>query len=272
VTDLLSGEELQRYRQDGYLLPRFRLPEEYLYALQQGVDAILSASTGVSPEDIANPHMIPAIAGLDQNPFMAVARHPQILDMVEQILGPDLVLWITRILCKPPGNGREVPWHQDGEYWPMRPLETCSVWIALDHVNAENGCMRFIPGSHRQTGLYRHHVSERQDLVLSLELDQDQFNESDAVDVELDPGAMSLHHVKLIHGSAANRSQQRRAALIMRYMPATSHYDRTLVDQSRNKSPLNIANQPLCLVRGEDRSGKNDFSHGHAQWRERYKL
>jgi hypothetical protein len=146
MTQMLSAEELQHYRQKGYVLPRFRLPDDLLQRLRQGVDAVLSACTDVSQEDIANPHMIPSIAGFEENPFMEAARHPRILDMVEQILGPDLVLWITRLLCKPPGKGREVPWHQDGEYWPMRPLETCSVWIALDPVSVSNGCMRFIPG------------------------------------------------------------------------------------------------------------------------------
>jgi hypothetical protein len=87
---------------------------------------------------------------------------------------------------------------------------------------------------------------------------------------ELEPGQMSLHDVRLIHGSAANTSGQRRAALIMRYMPATSHYYRSLVTQRRDNSPFNIFHQPLWLMRGVDRSGKNDFVHGHAQWRERY--
>jgi len=272
MPNILSAAELEHYREEGYVLPRARLPGDLLQRLQQGVDSVLATYTDMAQEDIANPHMIPSVAGLDENPFMAAARHPQILDMVEQILGPDIVLWITRILCKPPAKGREVPWHQDGEYWPMRPLETCSVWIAVDPVSVSNGCMRFIPGSHKREGLYRHHVTDRKDLVLSLELDQDQFNEADAVNVELQPGCMSLHHVKLIHGSAANTSGQRRAALIMRYMPASSYYNRDLVDRTRVLSPFNIAHQPLWLVRGEDKSGKNDFSHGHQQWRERYRI
>ncbi len=175
------------------------------------------------------------------NPFMAAARHPAVLDMMEQIIGPDIVLWISRILCKPPVKGREVPWHQDGEYWPMRPLATCSVWIAIDPVSTTNGCMRFIPDSHKRKELYRHHVSDRKNLVLNLELDRDQFDESKAVNVELEPGQMSLHDVRMIHGSLANTSGQRRAALIMRYMPATSHYDRSLAEQRRD----NVAVQHL---------------------------
>jgi ectoine hydroxylase-related dioxygenase (phytanoyl-CoA dioxygenase family) len=113
-------------------------------------------------------------------------------------------------------------------------------------------------------------LTNREKLVLNLELDQDQFDEREAVNVELEPGQMSLHDVRLIHGSLANTSGQRRAALIMRYMPAASHYDRSLVRQRRDHSPFNILDQPLWLMRGVDRSGKNDFTHGHELWNRRY--
>ena len=270
MNEMLSADERAHYREQGYVVPRYRLPDPLLRRLRDGVDRLLACYTDVAQEDLANAHMIPPTDGPETNPFMQAARHAQILDMLEQILGPDMILWITRILCKPPIKGREVPWHQDGEYWPMRPLATCSVWIAIDPASTANGCMRFIPGSHRRQELYRHHVTDRENLVLNLELDRDQFDEASAVNVELEPGQMSLHDVRLIHGSAANTSGQRRAALIMRYMPATSHYDRSLVRRRRDDSPFNIFDQPLWLVRGADRSGKNDLAHGHELWRKRY--
>ena len=270
MKQMLADDELQHYQDQGYVIPRYRLPRDLLERLRAGVDQVLATYTDVAQEDLANPHMIPPTDGPRVNPFMEAARHPAILDMVEQVLGPDLVLWITRILCKPAGKGREVPWHQDGEYWPMRPLATCSAWIAIDPVSTRNGCMRFIPGSHKRQELYRHHQTNRENLVLNLELDQDQFDESKAVNVELEAGQISLHDVRMIHGSLANTSGERRAALIMRYMPATSHYDRSLVKQRRDNSPFNIFDQPLWLMRGTDRTGKNDFVHGHELWNKRY--
>jgi Phytanoyl-CoA dioxygenase (PhyH) len=270
MNPVLTSQELEHYREQGYVIPQFRLPEELLVRLRAAVDRILADYTDVAPEDLANPHMMPATIASEANPFLEAARNPAILDMIEQVLGLDIVLWITRVLCKPAGVGREVPWHQDGEYWLMRPLATCSVWIAIDAATPDNGGMRFIPGSHKREGLYRHHESKRDNLVLNLELDADQFDQSKAVDVVLQPGQVSLHDVKMIHGSAANRSSQRRAALIMRYMPATSHYDRSLVLRRRNNSPFDIYDQPLWLMRGVDRSGKNDFTRGHALWNERY--
>lgn len=270
MASVLNEAELLHYREHGYVIPRFRLPAPLLQRLRAGVDGLLGSVTNVAQEDLVNPHMLPAAEGARDNPFMEAARDPAILDVVERILGPDVILWITRVLCKPAHKGREVPWHQDGEYWPMRPLATCSVWIALDPVSTANGCMRFIPGSHRQQELYRHHVSDRENLVLNLELDQDQFDESTAVNVELEPGEMSLHDVRLIHGSLANTSGARRAALILRYMPATSYFDRSLVELRRDNSPFNIFDQPLWLMRGTDRTGKNDFVHGHELWKQRY--
>ncbi len=266
----LSSAELDHYRERGYVFPRYRLPDAALARLRAATDGLLATYTDVAQEDLANPHMIPPTTGPALNPFMAAARDPGVLDLVEQVIGPDLILWITRVLCKPPVLGREVPWHQDGEYWPMRPLATASVWIAIDPVSRANGCMRFIPGSHRQQQLYRHHVSDRSNLVLNLELDGDQFDEADAVDVELEPGEMSIHDVRLIHGSLANTSGRRRAALILRYMPATSYYDRSLVKRRKDNSPFNIFDQPLWLLRGVDRTGNNDLVHGHDLWRQRY--
>jgi ectoine hydroxylase-related dioxygenase (phytanoyl-CoA dioxygenase family) len=266
---VLTPQELAHYRERGYVIPNYRLPQPLLERLRVGLESVLAGYTDVAQEDLANPHMIPPVQGPGVNPFMEAARHPQLLDMLEQIVGPDLILWITRILCKPAVKGREVPWHQDGEYWLMRPLATCSAWIAIDPVSTANGCMRFIPGSHLRQELYRHHQANRDNLVLNMELDQDQFDEGDAVNVELEPGQISLHDVRLIHGSLANDSGQRRAALIMRYMPATSYYDRTL-GRRRDNSPFNIVDQPLWLMRGVDRTGRNDFQHGHEQWLRRY--
>lgn len=267
---MLSKQEIEQYQERGYVIPDFRLPEDLLERLRTGMEGMLATYTDVQQEDLANPHMLPPTQGAGMNPFMQTARHPGLLDIIEQLIGPDIVLWITRILCKPAVKGREVPWHQDGEYWPMRPLATCSAWVAIDPVSTTNGCMRFIPGSHRRQELYRHHVSDRDNLVLNLELDQDQFDEADAVNVELQPGQVSFHDVRLIHGSLANQSGQRRGALILRYMPATSHYDRALVRQRGGNSPFNIAEQPLWLMRGVDGSGRNDFVHGHELWNQRY--
>ena len=153
MSAVLSAQEMQQYKEQGYLFPKYRLPAPLLGRLKKGIDRLLDTYTDVAQEDLANPHMIPPTEGAQLNPFMETARHAPILDMVEQVLGPDVVLWITRVLCKPPVKGREVPWHQDGEYWPMRPLATCSVWIAVDPGIRSQRLHAFHPGLAQTAGV-----------------------------------------------------------------------------------------------------------------------
>jgi len=259
----LDEEAIGHYRERGYVIPDYRLPAILLDTLRDACDRIIAADPQTRPEHLMNPHLIqwPGAA----NPFMEAASHAAILDMVAQLVGPDLILWITRILCKPAGDGQEVPWHQDGQYWPIRPLGTCSVWVALDPVDRGNGCMRFIPASHRRDALYRHRVSPRENLVLDQEVLPEEFDQELAVDVALQPGQMSFHDVRMIHGSLANTSDRRRAGLILRFFPATSHFDRTTANIP-NAQGFAVTDQPLILMRGVDKSGRNDFDHGHAMW------
>ncbi len=256
----LSDAEVARYHDQGYVIPAYRLPPDQLAGIRDAVDRTIAEHADTRPEYLMNPHMLTRPDG--PNPYLALARDARILDMVERLIGTDIILWITRILAKPAGDGQEVPWHQDGQYWPIRPLATCSVWIAIDPATPANGCMRFIPRSHKRTQLVSHHVTDRPDVVLREEVDDDQFDAAAAVDVVLEPGQVSLHDVRMIHGSTANVSPQRRAALIQRYMPASSLFDRGLRGTVGNDAVFPIGDQPLFLMRGTDRAG-NDFDHGH---------
>src|SRR5258708_12995486 len=100
----LSLDELAHYHEHGYVFPRYRLPDPLLQRLRESLDRLLVSYTDVAQEDLANPHMLPLTGGSDMNPFMAAARHPPVLDMMEQFVGPDIVLCITPIFAKPPVN------------------------------------------------------------------------------------------------------------------------------------------------------------------------
>ena len=192
-----------------------------------------------------------------------MARDPEIVDLVAQVLGPDVILWGCHVFCKPGGDGYETPWHQDGHYWPIRPLATCTVWVALDRSDKSNGCLRVIPGSQAGKQLHEHLHEDRTDLVLQQRMAAGAFDEKDAVDLELEPGQMSMHDVYMIHGASANRSPRRRAGVALRYMPATSLFDRALKPHDgKTGVPVAFAKRPLWLLRGQDRAG-NDFKVGH---------
>lgn len=257
----LSRREIDCYEREGLVIPDFRLAAHKLDTLRGALDEVIAMNPQVPPEKLISPH----IEGHSEEgtrghrAFLDFAHDDSILDLVEDLIGPDLILWGCAIISKVPGEGKAVPWHQDGHYWPIRPISNCSVWVALDDSTVANGAMQYIPGSHDGTA-YSHHNDDGEHLALNQVLDGGQVEESTAKSVELQAGQVSLHHVHLVHGSPPNTSPQRRGAVIYRYMPATSHFDRAIP----TKSPgfANYADRPIWLVRGEDRTGKNDFRVG----------
>ena len=196
--------------------------------------------------------------------WLEFAKLAPILDAVSSLLGDDIALWTSTLFGKPARGGKATAWHQDGQYWPIKPLATCSVWIALDDSDRGNGCLRYIPGSHRARTLWRHDTSESDELTLNQVLGSENFDESSARDVVLEAGQMSIHDAYLIHGSRPNHSSRRRAGVVYRYMPTTSHFDHAYAFALHEK--LGVPDQsrrPLYLLRGQDRCGLNDYSVGH---------
>jgi ectoine hydroxylase-related dioxygenase (phytanoyl-CoA dioxygenase family) len=145
----------------------------------------------------------------------------RLLDIAQQFIGPDIALFASHYISKPPYDGQAVLWHQDGNYWPLEPMEVVTLWLAVDDSTPENGCMRVIPGTHR-TELMPHRQRTDVANVLSSELEPHLVDESRAVDVVLRAGGVSIHHPNLVHGSNANRSPRRRCGLTIRYIPATT--------------------------------------------------
>ncbi len=173
-------------------------------------------------------------------------RHPKVLDAVESILGPNLLAWNTHWFIKEPGDGRYVGWHQDLTYWHLEPDEAITAWIALSPATAESGAMRMVPGTHKRA-VVAHNDTWKEGAMLTrgqeIAVDVD---EGSAIDVELAAGEMSLHHHKIFHASPANRANDRRIGLAVRYIP-------THVRQ------VAIASDSAALVRGVDTY--NHFRH-----------
>jgi hypothetical protein len=271
----LTRDEVRCYEEEGLVIPNYRLPEDKVIQLRNALDDIIASNPDVNPDLFRNP-VLPyregSVFGIRGGgwPFMEVAALPEILNMVEQLLGPDLILWGSQVFAKPAKTGMEVPWHQDSHFWQMRPLVACSVWIAIDDVTIENGCMRYIPGSHKH-GLLSHYVEGRADVAVGDAVQPHLVNSEAAKDDVLIAGQFSIHHSDLIHGSMPNRSTKRRSGLVFRYMPATSHYDRDFVPPGAsrtNTAQVDNKRQPIWLVRGENRHTGNDLKIGHEQFRD----
>lgn len=249
---MLSESEIATYHEKGYVVPNWRVPTERLAAMRDAADVMLSANP-----QYADLH--PALLE-EGEPWPTFGAQSDIIAMVGQLIGEDIILWSSGYFGKPASVGKATPWHQDGGYWPIRPLATCTAWVALDDATAENGCLRVIPGSHKARTLYDHDRNDAQNLTLNQELPASAFDEAAAEDLVLEAGQISLHDVFMVHGSAANTSPERRRGITFRYMPATSHFDRDLA--RRQHEELGVVPhefRTLFQVSGVDVSGKNEL-------------
>ncbi len=262
---MLSRSEVELYKNDGYVVPSFQLSEPKLKVIEQALGELLEQNPGKPNDGMPGAHIVngnpDGIKG--HRDFLALAMDADILDVVQSAIGQDIVLWSTQVFCKNGGVGRKIPWHQDAQYIPIEPLETCTVWIALDHISPENGCLRVIPQSHKEREIFVHEQISDGDLALDLAVRNSDELEQHAVDVVLKPGQMVVFDVMLVHGSEANSSSKRRAGVALRYMPSTSVFDRTKNRLLPGARPIDYSKRPIWLCRGVDRSGKNDFVVGH---------
>jgi hypothetical protein len=261
----LRDDEVEHYRREGWVVPRWHLPPARVAAMVDALEVLLRANPGVRPEKLVSAHIEgdngEGVRG--HGAFLGLARDPEIVELVSGVIGEDVILWGCHVFCKPAVEGYETPWHQDGHYWPIRPLANCTAWVALEPSTVENGCLRVIPRSHAERKLHEHLHEDRSDLTLNQRL-AGNFDEAAAVDIELEPGQMSLHDVYMIHGARANTSGRRRTGAALRYMPSTSVFERALRPaDGKTGVAVNFARRPLWLLKGVDRSGRNDFTVGH---------
>jgi hypothetical protein len=263
--NILSAAEVTAYRQDGYLVPHWRLSDADLSKLQRLMDKLAEENRALLDAPIIGPHLPGGgVQGLKVEPgWIDIAKHPQILDMVEQIDGPDLILWGSSVFYKRAIAGPGTAWHQDARAWPMiNPIATTSVWIAVTQSHKGNGCVRVIPGSHQARHIHEHGFADRSKSIVARSLPSESFDENAAVDVELEPGQVVIFDAFTIHGGGPNAGVAPRAGYALRFMPSTSHFDH---GGAENKDEPGYAHdtRALLLVRGVDRFGGNDFERGH---------
>jgi len=239
----LTPEQQRFFREEGYLGFGPFLDEGRVRQIGEAIDAIAGGEVPYPPELI---RWEPLSQGADLGRsaerkkfvyqiryphrhiplFLEHAADPALLDVVEDLLGPDLVIYNTQALLKPAFHGTSQPWHQDAAYWPIRPMNMVSCWIAIDEATPENGCMRFIPGSHKR-GLAEHRSGRPLSAAsggTAAAVQEIQVDESRAAAVPAMPGHGSLHHCLTHHGTPPNRTPHRRRAIICHYMPLDFRY------------------------------------------------
>ena len=134
-----------------------------------------------------------------------LVRHPRVLDAVESILGPDLLIWRSVFFVKLARDPHYIAWHQDSAYWGLSTDDEVTAWIALTESTAANGCLQVVPGSHRQPAVPHALQFSEDNLLVRGQKALVDVAESDARRLELRPGEMSLHHVRMLHGSDGKR-------------------------------------------------------------------
>ncbi len=249
---MLTEKQIHQYHRDGYVVPDFSVPLPVL----EEIKALHAKLIDREPQFR---DYCPALLEYDPG-FLGYCNNQAILDMVAQLIGPNIALWNTSFFAKPAGNGKRTPWHQDGEYWPIRPLATCTAWLALDDSTTENGCLRVIKGSHTARALKAHNTLKSDDVTLTQELKPSEYNEADAVDILLRAGQISLHDVYLLHGSEPNTSAKPRRGMTMRFMPTTSLFDRQIAQQKSVQMGItDHSGRDVYLMRGVDVQGGNQL-------------
>ena len=210
---LLSEAQIARYREEGYLAPIRIMDEEAAQALRAELEAVEARMGGPLRGDLRHKsHLL--------FPFLAdLVRHKLLLDAIEDVLGPDLLCWNSNFFIKEAANPAFVSWHQDSTYWGLSAPEVATAWVALTPSTVANGAMAVIPGSHKSDQIPHRDTFDRHNLLTRGQEVAVAVDETQAVPLILQPGEMSLHHVRLVHGSPPNPSADRRIGFAIRYTP-----------------------------------------------------
>ena len=230
---------LAQYRESGYFAPVRALPPAAAAALRARLEAYEAAEPELRRRLRNKLHLV--FTWLD-----SLIRDPGILGPVQSILGPNVLCWGSGFFIKEAHDRSFVSWHQDSTYWGLDPADIVTAWVAFSDSTESNGAMRVIPGSHRSEQLAHRDTFAEGNLLSRGQEVAVAVDERQAVALELQPGEMSLHHVRLIHGSEPNPSDRRRIGFAIRYLPthvrqtAATHDSATLVcgeDQFHNFVP-----------------------------------
>ena len=239
----LSDAAVRRYHELGYHCPVPALDDDETARFRRSFDQYLAHHSerlrGLLPREQTD-------VFLQTHTFLRwvyrLAAHPKVLDAVESILGPNVLIWGSRWFPKQPGDRSYVAWHQDATYWGLDPPNLVTAWIALTESTRANGCLRVVPGTHldplrpqRETNDPDNALSRGQEIAVEVD-------ESQAVDLQLQSGELSLHHVGIVHSSQANSSNKPRIGIAVRYLSPDVRQDGS-------------ERQFAILARGKDRYG-----------------
>ncbi len=219
----LTGKQVDQYLDDGYLFPLSAMDAARAANFRERLESLETKYATKGPHrDLnqyfrVNAHLVLPMA-------IELARTPAILDTMESILGPDILVWSTEFFIKEAHTHKIVSWHQDMTYWGLGEEadgdteHLASAWIALSPATVESGCMKFVAGSHKEA-IKPHNDTFDEDNLLSRGQEMAvEVDPKDEVNIELQPGEFSIHHGRMFHASGPNTSEDRRIGCVVRYV------------------------------------------------------
>ena len=245
----MFGTLKKEYDINGYAIVRNVIGPELVFEVENHVHWLSKKYPDTRPEAFHHNLLV-------HDPFIHhLLDSEKILDVIESIIGPDIALFGAHYIAKKPHDGKPVGWHQDGSYWPLEPMEVVSVWLAGTDSTTENACMRVIPGTQNKKMVKPSEMInlDTEEYVLDLAIDPKQIDDTEAVDIELNAGDISIHNPFIIHGSNANVSDQWRIGLTLRYIPTSTYVNREewecilLRGNAKKEINNNYADQPVFV-------------------------
>jgi non-haem Fe2+, alpha-ketoglutarate-dependent halogenase len=209
----LNDQDVRFFREHGYHFPIRIFSKSDAESYRARLEAFERSQGGPLSGALRNkPHLL--FTWIDE-----LVRHPTILDAVQAILGPNLLVWSSSFFTKEANDPAFVSWHQDSTYWGLSTPDVVTAWVGFTDSDVQNGCMQVIPGTHLKDQLPHKDTFAKNNLLTRGQEVQVDVDPKDAVDLVLQAGEMSLHHVRLVHGSQPNRSDDRRIGYAIRYVP-----------------------------------------------------
>lgn len=228
----------EQFERDGYVAPIRVMSEGQAADICGRLAAHQEVHGTLSKAHMNNPHLLFRWAD-------DVIREPEITDRISEIYGEDLLVWGTTLFIKQAHHPGFVSWHQDSTYWGLEPADVVTAWVALSDSHADNGALCVVPGSHKLDQIEHRDTFSADNMLSRGQEIAVEVDPADAVCLELQPGEMSLHHVRMIHGSGPNLSSRKRIGFAIRYIPT----------RVRQKGGLR---DTATLARGTDKFGNFD--------------
>ena len=234
MPNILTQAQIDQFWNDGYVFPFDCLTTAEAAEVRSKIEAYESTVEGDIGMNL-RVKVHTAFTWLND-----IAHHPRILDAVEDIIGPNILLYLSTFWFKEPNDGRFVSWHQDSAYYGLDPHDVITLWLAFTDANTSNGCVRIVPRTHLGQE-YVHTETYHEDNLLARGQSINDIDASTAVDLELKAGQFSMHHERLVHGSAPNASNDRRLGMSFTFLPT--------------RVRCNLEGRTALLMRGVDEFG-----------------